>query len=57
VPTGIGLDRLRELTGQAAQLVEVLPAGDYDWAHLPGAVNARSRSWTLGPGSWTGRGR
>ena len=39
VPTGIGLDRLRELTGQAAQLVEVLPAGDYDWAHLPGAVN------------------
>ncbi len=22
-----------------AQLVEVLPAPEYDWAHLPGAVN------------------
>jgi rhodanese-related sulfurtransferase len=30
---------LQELTGQGAQLVEVLPADDYDWAHLPGAVN------------------
>ena len=39
MPTGIGRDELRMLTGQGAQLVEVLPAGDYDWAHLPGAVN------------------
>ncbi len=39
MPTGIGRDELRNLTGQGAQLVEVLPAGDYDWAHLPGAVN------------------
>ena len=39
MPTGIGRDELRELTGRGAQLVEVLPAGDYDWAHLPGAVN------------------
>jgi rhodanese-related sulfurtransferase len=39
MPTGIGRDDLRELTGQQAQLVEVLPIGDYDWAHLPGAVN------------------
>ena len=39
MPTGIGRDELRELTGPGAQLVEVLPAGDYDWAHLPGAVN------------------
>ena len=36
---GIGREELRELTGEGAQLVEVLPAGDYDWAHLPGAVN------------------
>jgi hypothetical protein len=35
----IGRDELRALTGQGGQLVEVLPAGDYDWAHLPGAVN------------------
>ena len=39
MPSGIGRYELRELTGQGAQLVEVLPAGDYDWAHLPGAVN------------------
>jgi rhodanese-related sulfurtransferase len=39
MPTGIGREELRTLTGQVAQLVEVLPADDYDWAHLPGAVN------------------
>ena len=39
MPTRIGRDELRELTGQGAQLVEVLPADDYDWAHLPGSVN------------------
>jgi len=39
MPTTIGRDALRELTGQGAQLAEVLPADDYDWAHLPGAVN------------------
>jgi rhodanese-related sulfurtransferase len=39
MPTRIGRDELRELTGRGAQLVEVLPADDYDWAHLPGAVN------------------
>jgi hypothetical protein len=39
MPTGIGRDELEELTGQLAQLVEVLPASDYDWARLPGAVN------------------
>jgi rhodanese-related sulfurtransferase len=39
MPGQIGLDELRELTGQGAQVVEVLPAGDYDWARLPGAVN------------------
>ena len=39
MPTEIGRDELRTLTDQGAQLVEVLPAGDYDWAHLPGAIN------------------
>ena len=39
MPTGIGRDELRELTGKGAQLVEVLPAGDYEWAHLAGADN------------------
>ena len=39
MPTGIGRDELRKLTDQQAQLVEVLPADEYDWAHLPGAVS------------------
>jgi rhodanese-related sulfurtransferase len=39
MPTGIGRDELQALTGQRAQLVEVLPADEYDWAHLPGAVS------------------
>jgi rhodanese-related sulfurtransferase len=39
MPAGIGREELRELTGRRAQLVEVLPAADYDWAHLPGAVS------------------
>ena len=39
MPAGIGRDELRILTGQGAQLVEVLPAEEFEWAHLPGAVN------------------
>lgn len=39
MPTGIGRDELRKLTGEGSQLAEVLPADDYGWAHLPGAVN------------------
>jgi rhodanese-related sulfurtransferase len=39
MPTGIERSGLQALTSQGAQLVEVLPAGDYEWAHLPGAVN------------------
>ncbi len=33
------LQRLMEDEG--AQLVEVLPEPEYDWAHIPGAVNIR----------------
>jgi rhodanese-related sulfurtransferase len=39
MPTGIGRDDVQALTGQGAQLVEVLPTEEYKWAHLPGAVN------------------
>ncbi len=39
MPTGIGRDGLRTLISQQAQLIEVLPADEYDWAHLPGAVS------------------
>ncbi len=39
MPSGVGREDLHRLTEHGAQLVEVLPADDYDWAHLPGAVN------------------
>ena len=39
MPSGIGRDELRTLAGRGAQLVEVLPAEEYQWAHLPGAVS------------------
>ena len=39
MPTGIGRDEVRKLTGQGALLVEVLPKDEYQWAHLPGAVS------------------
>jgi rhodanese-related sulfurtransferase len=39
MPTGISRDELQALASRGAQLVEVLPAGDYEWAHLPGAVS------------------
>jgi rhodanese-related sulfurtransferase len=38
MPTGIGRDEVRNLAGQGAQLVEVLPVEEYEWAHLPGAA-------------------
>jgi rhodanese-related sulfurtransferase len=40
VKGAITLAPLRELLGEGrAQLVEVLPREDFDWAHLPGARN------------------
>lgn len=39
MPTAIDRDRLLELLEEGAQLVEVLPAGQYEHLHLPGAVN------------------
>jgi rhodanese-related sulfurtransferase len=39
MPTAINRDELQQLTDHGAQLVEVLPAEEYEWAHLPGAVN------------------
>lgn len=38
----IELADLRRLIDTGAQLVEVLPAGEYEEAHLPGAINIRS---------------
>jgi rhodanese-related sulfurtransferase len=35
----VDLARLRELLEEGAQLVEVLPEGEYAEEHLPGAIN------------------
>lgn len=39
MPTPIDRDRVRDLVSRGAQLVEVLPADEYEDEHLPGALN------------------
>jgi rhodanese-related sulfurtransferase len=35
----VDTDRVRQLAAAGAQLVEVLPASEYDEQHLPGAIH------------------
>jgi rhodanese-related sulfurtransferase len=44
VPTRIEVDRLQELLAGGAQLVEVLPADEYEEQHLAGAINIPIKS-------------
>ncbi|HEX9415389.1 MAG TPA: rhodanese-like domain-containing protein [Gaiellaceae bacterium] len=39
MPTSIGREEVRRLLDEGAQLVEVLPAEDYEEEHIGGAVN------------------
>ena len=39
MPTDIDRDEVRRLLDQGAQVVEVLPAEEYEQEHLPGAMN------------------
>jgi len=39
MPTHVERERLAELVKAGAQLVEVLPAAEYDEEHLPRAIN------------------
>ena len=39
MPREIALDEVRRLIAQGVQLVEALPASEYDEEHLPGAVS------------------
>ena len=39
MPRPIERDDVRRLLDEGAQLVEVLPAEDFDEEHLPGAIN------------------
>jgi rhodanese-related sulfurtransferase len=50
MPTPIGRDELRKLTNEGAQLVEVLPTENYEWAHLPGSVNLPLKELDAGAG-------
>ena len=50
MPAVTGRDELQRLTRAGAQLVEVLPAEDYAWAHLPGAVSLPLKELDAGTG-------
>jgi rhodanese-related sulfurtransferase len=39
MPTAIQRDELRRLIGNGAQLLEVLPAEEFEQEHLPGAIS------------------
>ena len=39
VPQPIDRDEVRRLVDEGAQLVDVLPANEYESDHLPGAIN------------------
>ena len=39
MPANVTREQVRDLVAAGAQLVEVLPAEEYRWAHLPEAVN------------------
>ena len=39
MPKDVGLEEMRRLVDEGAQVVEVLPAGEYEEEHLPGAIN------------------
>lgn len=39
MPTSVHLAEVKRLIDEGAQIVEVLPADEYEEEHLPGAVN------------------
>ena len=44
MPTELGLDAIRALLDEGAQLIDVLPSPEYEEEHLPGAVNIPLKS-------------
>lgn len=46
MPAFIDRDDVQRLTQQGAQLVEVLPADEYEDEHLPGAINIPLKTLT-----------
>jgi rhodanese-related sulfurtransferase len=39
MPARVEFEEFIRLRDQGAQIVEVLPSEDYDWAHIPDAIN------------------
>jgi rhodanese-related sulfurtransferase len=39
MPTPIDREQVQKLVDEKAQLVEVLPEAEYEYEHLPGAIN------------------
>ena len=57
MPVSIGRDRVIELVADGAQLVEALPAHEYDEEHLPGAIHLPIKSLTADTASILDLGR
>ncbi|MDQ4129421.1 MAG: rhodanese-like domain-containing protein [Actinomycetota bacterium] len=48
MPVTIGRDEVRRLVEHGgAQVAEVLPRAEYEWAHLPGAVHLPLKRFSL----------
>ena len=56
MPTSITRRELVDLLAGGAQLVEVLPEGEYAEEHLPGAINVPLRQLTTGTAAQLDRG-
>jgi rhodanese-related sulfurtransferase len=48
MPTDIGRQDVQRLVAEGAQLVEVLPRGQFDQQHLPGAIHLPLRKIDAG---------
>ena len=46
MPTTIGIEETQRLLSQGAQLVDVLPEGEYTELHLPQAINIPLKKMT-----------
>ena len=51
MPTEIGREDAQHLVAEGAQLVEVLPKGEFDEQHLPGAIHIPLRKIDSGVGA------
>ena len=57
MPVSIGRDRVIELVADGAQLVEALPADEYEEEHLPGAIHLPIKSLSADTASVLDLGR